>query len=211
MQHQFSAKKFAAIPALAILVLAIATITSSWLKADDDGGEESKIQRGFQIAPVPLNLCGKDRNLVGLGSYIVNAQIDCNGCHSQDPSTEFSPGGNPYLLPQFFTGRKQVNPATYLGGGRDFGPLGAPPNPGSHIVSRNLTPDKTGRPEGGRSFWEFLQTIRTGADLDHLHSQTCSAGVTINCLPLPFDGSKLQIMPWPAFQDMPDQDLRAIY
>src|SRR5205814_10498434 len=41
---------------------------------DDDEGEEAKIDRGFQIAPVPLDLLGKNRKLVGLGSYIVNAQ-----------------------------------------------------------------------------------------------------------------------------------------
>ena len=34
------------------------------LAADD----ESKIQQGLAIAPVPLNLAGKDRALVGLGS-----------------------------------------------------------------------------------------------------------------------------------------------
>ena len=38
-----------------------------------DDGEQSKIRIGFEIAPVPLNLAGKDRALVGLGSYIVNA------------------------------------------------------------------------------------------------------------------------------------------
>ena len=52
------------------------------LAADDD---ESKIQQGFAIAPVPLNLAGKDPALVGLGSYIVNAQADCNGCHTSAP------------------------------------------------------------------------------------------------------------------------------
>jgi hypothetical protein len=31
---------------------------------------DSRIERGFQIAPVPLNLDGKDRNLVGLSSYL---------------------------------------------------------------------------------------------------------------------------------------------
>ena len=35
--------------------------------------ELSRIVRGYQIAPVPLNLHGKDLELVGLGSYIVNA------------------------------------------------------------------------------------------------------------------------------------------
>jgi len=38
-------------------------------------------------------------------------------------------------------------------------------------------------------------------DLDHLHPN----------LPPPFDGSLLQIMPWPTFQNMTDHDLRAIY
>ena len=45
-------------------------------KEDDNDRNESKIQRGFEIAPVPLNLAGKNRALVGLGSYIVNAQIE---------------------------------------------------------------------------------------------------------------------------------------
>ena len=37
-------------------------------------GQEAKITRGLNIAPVPLDLEGRNRNLVGLGSYIVNAQ-----------------------------------------------------------------------------------------------------------------------------------------
>ncbi|MBV9225301.1 MAG: hypothetical protein JOY85_14810, partial [Acidobacteriaceae bacterium] len=46
--------------------------TSLRVHADDDR-DEWKVRRGFEIAPVPLNLKGKDRYLVGLGSYIVNA------------------------------------------------------------------------------------------------------------------------------------------
>src|SRR5229473_5289745 len=115
--------------------------------ADDNDSNESKIQRGFEIAPVPLNLDGKDRELVGLGSYIVNAQADCDGCHSAGPPTEFVRGGNPY-----FGQPEKINPATYLGGGRHF--QIAPNFP--DIISRNLTPDKTGLPEGGRSFSEFV-------------------------------------------------------
>lgn len=139
----------------------------------------------------------------------MNAQADCNGCHSNGPQTEYTPNGNPYLLPPIFSGKKIVNPATYLGGGRDFGPL----VPGTaHIISRNLTPDKTGLPEGGRSFDEFRQIMRTGADLDHLHP-TCppNATDTSRCVPFPFNGSLLQIMPWPAFQDLTEHDIRAIY
>ncbi len=74
-----------------------------------------------------------------------------------------------------------------------------------------MTPDKTGRPEGGLTFPDFLRIMRTGVDLDHLHP-TCPAGVVnANCVPAPFDGALLQVMPWFNFQDMTDHDLRAIY
>ena len=36
--------------------------------------DESKMQQRFAIAPVQLTLAGKNPELVGLGSYIVNAQ-----------------------------------------------------------------------------------------------------------------------------------------
>ena len=184
-----------------------------------DNGEIWKIQKGFEIAPVSLNLKGKDRALVGLGSYLVNAVADCNGCHTADPSTEYAADGNPYLLG---TTKTKVNQATYLGGGQDFGKVGPPPSP--DIISRNLTPDKTGLPEGGRSFKEFLQIMRKGTDLDNLHPN-CSATVTTNCFPTmannpdhipglspPFtNGALLQVMPWPAFRHMSDHELLAIY
>src|SRR6516164_6775545 len=175
-------------------------------KADDDRDHDPRVRIGFEIAPVPLSLAGKNRELVGLGSYLVNV-FDCNGCHSAGPPTEFARGGNPY-----FDQPKVVNQATYLGGGRDFGPL-IPGTP--HIVSRNLTPDKTGRPEGGRSFAEFREIIRTGVDLDHLHPNCSDPTVTASttCFPLnlPWDGDKLQIMPWPEDRHMTDHELRAIY
>jgi hypothetical protein len=171
-------------------------------RAHDQDEENAQIQIGFDIAPVPLNLHGKDRDLVGLGSYIVNSVSSCNDCHSAGPQTQY------IVNPYFGVGPKVVNPKTYLGGGRDFGPL----IPGSaDIVSRNLTPDKTGLPEGGRSFAEFVQIFRTGVDLDHLHP-TCPKGtLNTNCVPFPFDGNLLQIMPWPVFQTMTGHDIRAIY
>lgn len=176
-------------------------------------GEEAKIRKGLEIAPVPLNLAGKDPALVGLGSYIVNAQSDCNGCHNAGPggASGYPMNGNPYLLmPPAgpYGGKKLVDPSTYLGGGRDFGAFPADPFP--HIISRNLTPDKTGLPEGGHTFAEFLQIMTTGVDLDHLHP-TCIGAPDGQCLPVPFDGSLLQVMPWPAFKDMTHRDLRAIY
>ena len=199
-------KPAGAIAAFAAIVLAMTLSNSRIVRGDDDDNDrnESKVRKGFQIAPVPLNLKGKDNELVGLGSYIVNAQGDCNGCHSAGPQTEFLPGGNP-----FFGQPQKINPATYLGGGRDFGPYPRPNSP-VHIISRNLTPDKTGRAEGGETFAEFLHIIRTGEDVDHLHP-TCSATVTTNCLPPPFKGELLQIMPWNIYRNMTNRDLRAIY
>lgn len=137
---------------------------------------ESKIQRGFAIAPVPLNFDGRNRALVGLGSYIVNATGGCNDCHTNPPYTSDPFLGQP----------KQVNVAGYLGGGTAFGPF----------ISRNLTPDHTGRPEGGASFEEFYSIMRTGVDPDAAHPQF---------------GPLLQVMPWPVYQDLTDRDLQAIY
>jgi hypothetical protein len=147
----------------------------------DDSNSESEVQIGLASAPVPLDLTGKNRALVAKGSYLVNAVGDCNGCHSGDP--EYVPGGNPFLGEP-----KVVNPATYLAGGNPlFGPF---------FIPRNLTPDKTGRPEGGASFEEFRDIMRTGIDPDQAHPQF---------------GPYLQVMPWPNFQSMSDNDLRAIY
>lgn len=191
---------------LAAIGLAGLLVSSRRVQAheEDNDHDAARIRRGFQIAPVPLNLQGKNRALVGLGSYIVNAVADCNGCHSAGPATEYAMGGNPY-----FGQAAKVNPATYLGGGRDFGPFPGP-GPFPHIVSRNLTPDKTGLPEGGHTFEEFRQILRTGVDMDHLHP-TCTAAPDGTCLPAPFDGNLLQIMPWPVHQNMTDRDIRAIY
>ena len=174
---------------LAGLVLGVMLIGTPRGRAGDkdkDDNDESRIKRGFEIAPVhPLNLRGKNRELVGLGSYIVNAVADCNGCHyaTRSDSSPYLVGGDPYQGQP-----KQVDPAGYLAGGTPlFGPF---------FLPRNLTPDKTGRPEGGASFEEFRGIMRTGIDPDRAHPQF---------------GPFLQVMPWPAFQDMTDHDLRAIY
>ena len=109
-------------------------------------GGQSEIHKGFAIAPVPLNLSGKNIGLVGLGSYLVNGPMDCIGCHTVDL---FNAGGDPFLGQT-----ASINTATYLGGGASFGPF----------VSRNLTPDKDGLP-GGLTYDAFLQVIRMGTDL----------------------------------------------
>jgi hypothetical protein len=72
-----------------------------------------------------------------------------------------------------------------------------------------LTPDKNGLPEG-HSLSDFLWIMKTGADLDHAHP-SCSATLTFNCLAFPFNGDLLQVMAWPAYQNMTDRQLTAMY
>jgi hypothetical protein len=205
----------AACTAFGAVVLAGMSFSSPYVRADGIDGNDSLASRvaiGFQIAPVKLsfNNSPAEYNLVGLGSYIVNGQADCNGCHnSPDLGGEFViPAGMPYFLspPKV---KSMVNPAAYLGGGTDFGQYPGP-GPFPDIVARNLTPDWTGLPEGGHSYRDFLTIIRTGKDFDKIHP-TCTGAPTGSCLPAPFDGSLLQIMPWPTFANMSDYDLQAIY
>jgi hypothetical protein len=189
-----------AIAVCAAGVIGISTPTAPRVLAQSGG--DSRIQIGLNAAPVPLKMAGKNVALVGLGSYLVNVVGDCDGCHSAGPPTEYAKGGNPY-----FNQPKMVNPATYLAGGRNFGPL--IPN-SAPIISRNLTPDSSGLPVGGDTFDQFLTTIRTGVDPDQLHPP-CTGAPNANCIPAPFDGHLLQVMPWPNLKDLSDHDLRAIY
>ncbi len=128
-------------------------------------GDESKIKQGFAINPVKLNLAGKNRALVGLGSYIVNT-TGCNDCHTH-PS--YAPGGDPFLGQP-----EQINKDQYLTGGRQFGPF---------ITSPNLTPDVDGKP-AGLTFHEFVNLLRTGHDPD------APAGTLLQVMPWPVIGKK---------------------
>src|SRR6266446_2233891 len=87
--------------AFTLVLVAGMVLSSPRGRADDrddrDDEKDPRIEQGFKIAPVPLNLEGKNRRLVGLGSYFVNAQMDCDGCHSAGVRTEFAMGGNPYF------------------------------------------------------------------------------------------------------------------
>ena len=65
-------------------------------------------------------------------------------------------------------------------------------------------------PEGGNTFAQFVQIMRTGIDMDHMHP-TCTGAPNGTCIPAPFNGDLLQVMPWPTFQNMTDNDLLAIY
>lgn len=166
-------------------------------------GLDARVIIGLNAVPFQLNMAGKNPALVGLGSYYVNVVGDCDGCHSAGPPTEYARGGNPY-----FNQPKVVNLATYLGGGRNFGPM--VPN-SAPIISRNLTPDASGLPIGGDTLDQFIHTIRTGIDPDHLHPPCSGTTVNASCIPAPFDGNLLQVMPWPNLKDLSDYDLSAIY
>jgi len=131
--------------------------------------DESLIQRGFDLAPVPLNLTGKNRALVGLGSYIVNTS-GCNDCHTNPP---YVPGGDP------FAGEpEQINVNCYLSGGVDFG----------IVVSRNLTPNSQGLP-AGLTLDGFIHVLRTGEDTKSPGNPPFDHGL-LQVMPWPVFGKK---------------------
>lgn len=169
---------------VASLVAAFALSSNARTRAQGGGSNvnEAQIQTGLDISPVTIDLRGRNRALVGLGSYIVNAVAGCSDCHTWP---QYVPGGDPFLGQP-----EQINAARYLGGGRPFGPF----------VSNNITPDAvTGLP-GGMTFNEFLVVMRSGVDRDHSPP------------PVPSPANDLlQVMPWPVFRNMTARDLRAIY
>lgn len=130
---------------------------------------DDRARRGLAIVPegIKLNMAGRDRALVGLGSYLVNAVGGCNDCHTRPA---FAPGGDPYL------GQPEViNAAQYLTGGRQFGPFTSP----------NLRPNAKGLPAGLR-LWQFIRTMRTGIDPD-----PAANGRKLQVMPWPVYGHML--------------------
>jgi hypothetical protein len=155
--------------ACAVLSLALAAAA----RADDDHGKssedehaQSQVKRGFEIVPqgVHLNLAGKNRALVGLGSYLVNTS-GCNDCHTHP---EYLPNSNPFLGQP-----EMINFPQYLTGGRQFGPF----------TSANLTPDHNGRP-AGLTLRDFITTLRTG------HNPNDPPGQILQVMPWPVYGKK---------------------
>ena len=124
---------------LALIAISILCVVGfAWERRVDKGADsdQMRIQRGFKIAPVPLNLDGKDVNLVGLGSYIVNTS-GCMDCHTWP---NWALGGNPFLGEP-----ERINTAVYLSGGR---PLLNQPG----VKSRNITPGSNLRSACGANF-----------------------------------------------------------
>lgn len=126
-------------------------------------GLDSRVTRGMDIAPVPLNLSGLNPALVGTGSYIVNAQGACTDCHTAPP---YAPGGNPFLGEA-----EAANVSAYLAGGAAFDPF----------TSRNLTPNGAGRP-AGLTLDQFMAVMHTGVDIKNAHP---SLGPLLQVMPWP--------------------------
>ena len=128
-----------------VLIVMLTRQTSAQGPAPAD---ESVVRQGLAIAPVPLDLHGKNRALVGVGSYLVNAVSECNDCHTRP---HYLVGGNP------FNGEaERPNALEHLTGGNQFGPF----------TSANLTPDGNGLP-AGLTHDEVKALIRTGHTDDH--------------------------------------------
>ncbi|MBI3950326.1 MAG: cytochrome C [Acidobacteria bacterium] len=143
---------------LAFIIFGIAAILiavqSSWIATmtSNQQSADPRIEKGFAIAPVSLNLQGRDRDLVGLGSYLVNAVGACNDCHTCPP---YAPGHNPYK-----GGDGQINAANYLAGGTRFT---------FRVISRDLTPDPQSGKPADLDLDEFLHLMRSGEDPDMEH------------------------------------------
>jgi len=141
-------------------IVVTAVSAASAARAD----ELARILRGYEIAPVQLNLARKDWALVGLGSYLVNT-TGCNDCHTHP---NYADGHNPYLGQP-----EMLNTTEYLAGGRVFGPVTAP-----IAVSANITPDQNGRP-AGLTLAGFLEVMHTG------HDPRDAAGDLLQIMPWP--------------------------
>ena len=240
--------------------LAFATSAGTALADNDkrDDIDRSVVQQGFDASPIPkekLNIKGKDPYLIGLGSYLVNAAADCNGCHTFPrflrpggtlPGTNgnftgnvqglgSNPNyGNPYLdgPPQPLNGQLKANTnADTSHGVIGHTPTGVPIYRYNHLLaggrcfgffmSRNITPDDSGKPRGLTEA-EFIQVMRQGKDIScdpsrpdlaiygGVKDPVCStpeapgAGVS-------FNPGVLQTMSWPTYHSLTDTDLKAIY
>jgi hypothetical protein len=146
MRNCFLKLQIALLAGVVVTVVSLGVLPAS---ADDVGFiKEDRTKQGVRIAPVPLNMQGRDKGLVKLGSYLVNAVGGCNDCHT---SPSYKKEGDP------FQGQKeQINTDNYLAGGRVFGPF----------VSANITPDPVTKLPAGLTRDEFIKLMRTGFDED---------------------------------------------
>ena len=193
--------------------------------------DDERIAEGFRIAPVPLDLTGQDPQKVGVGAYWVNSAGACDGCHASPTlGGVWVANANPYQLPINLGGTYAyatvadpynpvafLNPASYLGGGNNFGDPNCDNAGGGGcgpiLIVRNLTPDfSTGVPmAAGLTYDQFKLALQTGHDSQQVHLNCSSTNTSPYCLNAPSDGTKLQVMPWPALSGATEYDLESIY
>jgi hypothetical protein len=142
--------------------------------------------------------------------------------------------GNPYLDPpvQPLNGQLQANTnADTANGIVTYTPTGVPIYQYNHFLaggrcfgffmSRNLTPDDSGKPRGLTEA-EFIQVMRQGKDIscdpNRPNKATYGGAVDPVCSTpegrgagVSFNPDVLQTMSWPTYHSMTDTDLKAIY
>jgi len=177
-----------------LLTLSTAGLSSVAL-ADEDNEKQmhkrhhaqgqSRVMKGFEISPVEIER-KKMRGLgkaamIGLGSYIVNAQAICANCHS---CTTYVAGENP-----FEGGSGELNAENYLAGGVQLG----------SEITPNITPDHESGLPAGLTQKQFMHMMRTGEHHGgHMNGMEGEKEI-------------IEIMPWPFYRHMVDRDLKAIY
>ncbi|HXW83710.1 MAG TPA: hypothetical protein VEJ86_04850 [Candidatus Binataceae bacterium] len=210
MKHLVSKLAMACVVAgVALGGMARAQLASSASSSKPDPIAASEVQQGYDISPIPksrLNLKGKNSDLVGLGSYLVNGVGDCSGCHTYPEylATDDTAGSNPTAGDPFSgTPSSQgtstqltanFNVSHYMAGGQCFGP----------VMARNIAPDDDGLPEGLTED-AFITAMRTGEDVH------CEASPSDPICAIEPDAPVLQVMPWPTYHSMTTRELEAIY
>jgi hypothetical protein len=103
-------------------------------------------------------------------------------CNGCHSIHEFVTGGDPFLGQP-----KRIDATVYLRGG-----LGLPADNGQLVLSRNIRPELPSGLPASKTFAQFSAVFQHGTDFDN-------------------PGQLLQVMPWPTFQNMTNEDIRAIY
>lgn len=179
------------------LVILTVCICSTLLPAGDSSSkkkENSKVERGLQISPVPVKTDKLNRTAIGMGSYLVNAASSCANCHTC-----------PTFVPALENGKnKQMNAQNYMAGGVPF-PVRSEDGgtATSDLRSANLTPGQHGLP-GGLTFVQFKAALTEGhRTLTEAYEQ----------FPAPSEAyaGQISVMPWRIYRNFQTADLEAIY
>ena len=183
------AKMLVCVAASAFLVtFGIAIVTAEHDRPgqiESHDSDDVRVRVGFDYAHaqgIAFNLRHRDRELVGLGSYLVNAIGGCNDCHTAPPYTKdpYSRARRTEADQQRVLSRRRIAVRTLPSACRRPRRSRATSRPSKTACPRDLT------------FAQFRHVIRTGEDPDN-------------------PGQVLRVMPWPIYQTMTDHDLRAIY